>query len=285
MGIIGRIKASWGGRTRQLRDQYWATLKGASPREGITLEKQNSANAEEFHVYGSRLADIKARYFMKHGRKPVSKSNLLEIGCGIGRFTLPLACRFKRVYGVDVSARIIKEARKYCASVPNVEFSLNDGHTLSAFESDFFDYALCTGVMQHIRQFDVILSYLKEGLRALKPGGVFIFTFQAWQTQDEGHGRVGAKISARRLDEGLKDVPYEILEISKDSADPQRHMLVALRKPDPRDGAVPPDRRSFKDFPLVEAPYRTGIFEDLPSCEHMVKAWNGPNDRPFTFYD
>lgn len=270
-------------KTRLLKKEYWDTLAGQSKRAGITLESSNSADPTEFHVYGLRLADVMIKRFEKYGKTDTTHATILEIGCGIGRYVLPLACRFQKVHGVDISESIIEEAKRYCASVPNIELSVNDGCTLGGLEDGMFDYVLCTGVLQHIPHFEVILNYLHEAIRVLKVDGVLLFTFQAWQTEDIGKGRCGARITAQKLNDGMAEMPYEILELSLDPKDPMRHILVALRKTSSSE-AVADLKRSFTELPITAAPYRTSVFEDLKTCQVMVELWKGPL-RPLTFFD
>jgi ubiquinone/menaquinone biosynthesis C-methylase UbiE len=161
-----------------------------------------------------------------------------------------------------------------------VSFHANDGYTLSEFPDESVQYALCTGVIQHIPDFEVICSYTREILRVLKNGGLYLFTFQVHHTNATGVRRTGAKITAEALDKCLRDAPYEIVEISNDPKDPLPHFLVVIRK----SKSASSERKSFSTFPRAEKPYRTGVFEDLESCKEMVKAWQKPQPR-ITFYD
>jgi 2-polyprenyl-3-methyl-5-hydroxy-6-metoxy-1,4-benzoquinol methylase len=267
-----------------LRQQYWGgKLRWASlinPRIAITLDTKNSFNRREFHIYGIRLLGRKMERFLKYGMAPPSRSQIVEIGCGVGRFTLPMAGMFEQVHAVDMSSRILRAAKRYCRSVPNVSYYQNDGFTLEAIPGETMGYALCTGVLQHVPEFDIITGYVREALRTLKESGLFLFTFQGHYEHKAGSKRKGAKVTAAGLDRGLAGAPYEILELSTDPGDPTPHFLALIRK----NSSAPADRKSFVNFPLVEAPYRTGTFEDLPSCEKMIEALKGPRPR-VTFYD
>ena len=171
-------------RTHTLLESYWSTLaeKGATPREAITLETSNAGSPVDFHVYGLRLAQRMLKSFERCGTPDPAWAVVAEIGCGIGRFVLPMACRFKHVYAIDISADIIVEAKRYCASVPNVTYIVNDGETLAAVQSESIDYCYSSGVFQHIIYFETIAGYVHEAFRILKPHGIFLFSFQIWQT-------------------------------------------------------------------------------------------------------
>ncbi|WP_220636224.1 class I SAM-dependent methyltransferase [Georgfuchsia toluolica] len=280
----GVDQASRNRRTKYLKGQYWGGLLGwvalINPKLAITLEKRNSGNSREFHIYGLRLLNVMMRRFEEHGGTPLGHSEILELGCGMGRYTLPLACRFQHVHAVDISKQILRAARKYCSSAPNISFYANDGHTLGSFADESIEYVLCTGVIQHIPDFDVIGGYVKEVLRVLKDGGLYLFTFQVHHTQATGSRRTGAKITAEALDRCLSEAPYEILEISNDPEDPVPHFLVLIRK----NKSASAEKKSFANFPLTNHPYRTGVFEDLISCKDMIELWKKPQPR-ITFYD
>src|SRR5579864_2249303 len=53
----------------------------------------------------------------------------VEVGCGFGRMTAPLAERFDRVLAVDVSPRMLDLARA-SVTAPTVEFALVSGGSL-----------------------------------------------------------------------------------------------------------------------------------------------------------
>ncbi len=263
-------------RSARLEHQYWDGLDAG--KRAISLEGDAEPDAVDFHLYGMRLANRMVAYFEEYGAQPVERASILEIGCGIGRFVLPLACRFTHVYGVDVSAEIIAQARDYCRSVPNVTLSTNDGASLAEFGDGSVDYALCGGVFQHIHQFEVIAGYIREAVRILADDGLFLFTFQVWQAEDEGDGLRGARITAGRLDDVVAGLPVEIAALTTDPDDPIPHFLAVLRK------MASPGATSFAAFPLEQRALRTGTFEDLPSRSDLVEHWKRPQ-RPVTFYD
>lgn len=272
-------------RTRDLFESYWSTLtsKGATAREAITLEKNNSSSPSDFHVYGLRLAQRMIKSFEAFGDTDPAWAKVAEIGCGIGRFVLPMACRFGHVHAIDISPEIIAEAKRYCSSVPNVTYHVNDGETLAVLPDDCIQYAYSAGVFQHIIYFETIAGYIKEAFRVLQPRGIFLFSFQIWQSGAVGKNRVGAKITAKALETAMSALNYEILEIVVDPKDPVPHMAIVVRKlPDGAAGSS--ERRSFSTFPVTHRDVRTGVFEDLESSSEMREMWKKPQ-RPITFYE
>jgi SAM-dependent methyltransferase len=100
----------------------------------------------------------------------------LEIGCGVGRFTTPLAQRFTRVDAVDVSPTMLALAGRLGLSA-NAHLHLGTGRDLSGLPDGAFDLAFSHLVFQHIADRSAIASYLGELTRTLRPGGVAVLQF------------------------------------------------------------------------------------------------------------
>ena len=102
----------------------------------------------------------------------VDNHDCLEIGCGAGRITKQLAAFFDHVYAVDVSEDMIARAKKAVLG-GNVEFSLIDGLHLPQ-SNDSVRSIFSTHVLQHLDSEEIGLSYFREFLRVLQPGGTFM---------------------------------------------------------------------------------------------------------------
>lgn len=52
----------------------------------------------------------------------------VDFGCGVGRLAIPLARRYRKVFGVDISPDMLTESQKNCAKfgITNAEFALSD---------------------------------------------------------------------------------------------------------------------------------------------------------------
>ncbi len=97
----------------------------------------------------------------------------LEIGCGPGRLLKPMSRHFGHIYGVDVSDEMIRIARERLRDIPNANVEATNGATLSQFADESLDFIYSYAVFQHIPSRDVVLSYMREARRVLKPGGIF----------------------------------------------------------------------------------------------------------------
>lgn len=226
-----------------------------SPKTWKKLMGGDCINYSDPSVAGERFVSAMMERFLAYSEYCVvldhlEEATILEIGCGTGRFLKPLAPRFKKVIGVDISNVLLESAKKYCASWKNIEYHQNDGSTLSKFESDSLEYVFSMGVFQHVTDFNVIASYIKEALRILKEDGLFFFCFIGIHVRDVGSGTTGAKITAGKLDEALKDEKYKIREVSSDSANPrQRTMVIVLQK------THEASADTFSEFTLTDEPF------------------------------
>jgi len=74
--------------------------------------------------------------------------------------------------GVDISDEMVALARRTLAAVPHAHVQVNSGSDLSLFPDGYFDFVYSWIVFQHIPSKDVVLGYLREAQRVLKPGGI-----------------------------------------------------------------------------------------------------------------
>ena len=147
------------------------------------------------------------------------------------------------------------------------------------FDDESLHYCFTTGVFQHIIYIESIISYIKEALRVLIPGGLFLFQFQAIWKDKIGKGRVGAKITASTLDKELAGCSFKILDVSCDPHDPMRQFIVIIQKTEFQDTSV-----NFKDFKVRDVLFRTGCHKGLKNEAKTQQFWRGKKRR-ITFYD
>ncbi len=243
------------------------------------LQEGASRDVAEFHLTGIRFVDRMAERFLDYGGREFSLCEVAEIGCGVGRFTKVLASRFKHVHGFDISSSMIRDAKNYCSSMPNITWVNNDGASLKGLADASVDYVCTAGVFQHITHIGVILSYLREGLRVLRPGGLLLFQFEANKTEAEGERGTGARIHAQALDEGLGDLSFDICEMSLDPLDPIRNMVIVLRRTD----APARETDRFAAFPVTERRWISGVYDDIRTKSAMHENLK-KQFKPMTFF-
>jgi len=153
-----RMAADWNSRAREDAEYYVAFgRRGQSPEEFFaSAEDVLRTLSDDYH----RLA------------RPTSECQALEIGCGPGRLLLPLSHDFLQVTGIDVSSEMVEMACRNLSDRPNAEARAATGSDLADFGDASIDFVYSYAVFQHIPSRDVVLNYLREAVRVLRPGGV-----------------------------------------------------------------------------------------------------------------
>ncbi len=106
---------------------------------------------------------------------------VLDLGCGIGRLTIPFALHNPELcfVGLDVSPAMLTEARKRSGPIPNVEWVRGDGQHLPEMT---LGAAFSVVTLQHVPD-SVVLGYLAQLERLLVPDGIFRFQFAVGHEQ------------------------------------------------------------------------------------------------------
>ena len=98
---------------------------------------------------------------------------VLDLGCGHGRHSRPLALTGHRVVGIDISRRLLSIGKKATSS--SREFRpiawLGADATVLPFPNEIFDAALCIAVLHHLPSRKERTRALSEIRRVLRPGG------------------------------------------------------------------------------------------------------------------
>ena len=120
---------------------------------------------------------------------PYVGSRILEIGCGTGNLTGPLATHGK-VLAVDVHPGYLKAAKARTKGVPGVSFKRVDlDKSLSPLRSFRADTLICVNVLEHLSN---DARVLKECYNLLPPGGRLLLFVPAFQflfgTMDATYG-------------------------------------------------------------------------------------------------
>ena len=122
-------------------------------------------------------------YWIEKALDSVSLPNssvCLDLGCGQGRLTMPLARKYNSgaVVGIDLSAQAIASAKKYAAElgITNVDYREGNIHqVVNAWPSTSVDVVLMTEVTLFYPRWREDLPELE---RILKPGGVLAIAFR-----------------------------------------------------------------------------------------------------------
>jgi SAM-dependent methyltransferase len=103
---------------------------------------------------------------------------VLDLACGDGRHTLPLAERCGQVVGVDLSARNLALAREWCAGKENVAFARGSMLELD-FRAGSFDGIWFSQAFEYVppERRAAVLASLGATLR---PGGILYMSVETW---------------------------------------------------------------------------------------------------------
>jgi len=101
--------------------------------------------------------------------KKIKGKKVLDLGCGTGIYTKILKKKGARVWGIDISPRMIDIAKK---EVKGVEFRIGSATKLP-YKSATFDIVLASLVVHYFGNID---KAFREIRRVLKKDGVFIFS-------------------------------------------------------------------------------------------------------------
>ncbi len=148
-------------------------LAKSQPEAGVALYALGSA--ELLQAATSEIVEALRGWGLTGGGR-----DILEIGCGIGRFVRALAPVVAHVTGLDVSREMIVAARQRCAGLPNVLLDVSSGRDLTGLDDSRFDLVLASDVFPYLVQAGAELAarHIVEAGRVLRPGGTLaIFNY------------------------------------------------------------------------------------------------------------
>lgn len=169
--------------TEQERD-HWDARAAAGEQSAI-----DAIAADESAWSGEILEQCYARLMLPiFDRAPNDAGRILDLGCGMGRLTIPFAQRHpsSRFIGVDISEEMLDLARRRSPQPGNTHWLSCDGRTLPA-DLGRIDAAYSMIMMQHIPR-AAQAGYIAEVGKALVRRGVFVFqVLEGEQEEFLGH--------------------------------------------------------------------------------------------------
>ncbi len=118
----------------------------------------------------------KDKAYIKFAKKFINKRDrILDLGCGYGRITIPLKEQKFNIEGIDISSKLIKEARRRAKKKNlNIRFKLGDMRDLP-YKDNSFDKILCLwAAFNHLTNKRDQIKTLNECFRVLRDGGILI---------------------------------------------------------------------------------------------------------------
>lgn len=101
-------------------------------------------------------------------------TDVLDLGCGIGRVAAAISPHVRSVLGTDVSKGMLREARIRCANLNNISFVVSSGEHLGILADATFDVVLAIDSFPYLVQAGVAERHMPEVYRVLRPKGRLI---------------------------------------------------------------------------------------------------------------
>jgi SAM-dependent methyltransferase len=163
-GLV-RIPCGGGDRVAAIREQFDQAV-ALAPEASVALYSLGSPDILD------RATDEIVAQLGQWGLLQ-SSANVLDIGCGVGRIERALAPHVGAITAVDVSPRMIDEARRRCGGLPNVAFAQCNGRRLADFGERSFDLVLAIDSFPYLFAADPVISarLVHDAARLLRPGG------------------------------------------------------------------------------------------------------------------
>lgn len=128
-----------------LSSQGQLTLNDLAKREGE--EKFWARNADMYH----KMAQLESSYTKRQveAMRLRSTDRVLDLGCGVGRLSIPMANVVKEVIGLDISGDMLRHAKKFaertsCQNVRFIKMDFMQPNELSKWED--IDVIVCSRI-------------------------------------------------------------------------------------------------------------------------------------------
>jgi len=120
-------------------------------------------NAEIFDVFQSDIKKVLTKYFQKHTN---TKLYGIDFGCGNGKAFSYLAQRFKKVLGLDISQKLLNQAK----TLPYTNVSLKQADLTKPLRLPKADFIFCCNVAI-LPEVETNITIIKNIQKTLKVGG------------------------------------------------------------------------------------------------------------------
>lgn len=154
--------------------KYWGSKDpyyGVLTSEGYKKENLDAQAKQLFFNSGEKHIHSRLSFIHQHIDSNFKIQNAVDFGCGTGRLVIPLAKLSDEVVGIDVSEKMLEEAKRNCEekSIHNVKLVISDDD-LTLLEGSY-NFIHSFIVFQHIptvRGGKIIQNLISH----LSPGGV-----------------------------------------------------------------------------------------------------------------
>jgi 2-polyprenyl-3-methyl-5-hydroxy-6-metoxy-1,4-benzoquinol methylase len=151
---------------------YWEERARRFAHRGAGLAAVCSYGMPAFY---NRLIDVCQQLALRRWLRAAPGTRVLDVGCGVGRWSRRLAARGAHVTGIDLSPTMIAEACRRASAQRlrgRCRFLVQDLQALQTGEK--FDLVLSVTVLQHILEAAAVRAALQRMLEHLAEGGLLI---------------------------------------------------------------------------------------------------------------
>lgn len=199
--VAEQMRSDWNQRAREDAHFYVAFGSHDQEEDGFLATGREVVGAIQWEL----------RRFPRTANRRALRA--LEIGCGPGRLMKPLSADFGEIHGVDVSDEMIRLARERLQGIPHAHVHTVNGSGLPQFADDSFDMVYSYAVYQHIPSREVVLDYMRETRRVLKPGGIFRGQFNSLAPNPNPNTWHGVCFSADEIRSFTRDNGLQLLAL------------------------------------------------------------------------
>lgn len=164
MGVAEMMRREWDERARKNSYHYIASWK-----KDWDINSFLASGEEDYRQLVSPI--------LERCGIVVSGKIMIELGAGTGRMTRNFASRYEQVLALDVSAEMLSQGHQIHSGQQNICWLRVSGTDLACILSCSTDFVFSYLVLQHLPTQELTLSYVREMLRVLRPGGAFLFQF------------------------------------------------------------------------------------------------------------
>jgi len=164
-------------------------------------------------------------------------ADLLDAGCGTGRYSAELGRRGYIVHGVDLSPELVDVARR-SIDEGSVSFAVGD---IQVMPADRYDAILCRGVLNDIIDDEGREAVFDAFTHGLRSGGVLILDVREWDASAERKAR--EPVFRKRVSTNRGELTFtSVTELDPES----RRLLVSERH-----ALVGPGQERISDYQFV----------------------------------